>query len=223
VDQGQLFMNPTNGGRVGVGQLPRPSNGIDPPPPGFSSGNANGIGNGNGSMPSNYSSKPITQLGAQTGAPPELGAAPSRPLSRLDEQYFKSLIMQHGSANDGDQGGLLSENGNFGARAGNLYSTSDEKRWFGREQLDTGRQIERNGRDQRQESERVGTGSAVETSAPRAKSRKVCIYFGTARGCRNGDSCPFIHEQSDADKRTPKMRSAPSQQLPYAKRLRVDS
>ncbi|CAM6129267.1 unnamed protein product [Calypogeia fissa] len=204
----QLYTDPTNGGRVALG-LPNSTD----TPPGFGSSTLNA----NGNMPPGFANNnSASQLGAQTGASPQVGATASRPLSRLDEEYFKSLILQHGSANNDDQGRAAADKGSAGARSGNIYNAPEVKRWNGMEQIDAGRP-ERNGRE-RQDND---TGTGAETAAARPKSRKVCIYFGTARGCRNGDNCSFVHEISETSKRPQKMRSAPSQ-VPYAKRLKVD-
>ncbi|CAK9196485.1 unnamed protein product, partial [Sphagnum troendelagicum] len=35
---------------------------------------------------------------------------------------------------------------------------------------------------------------------PRGKSRKACIYFNTAKGCRNGSSCVFIHDSNNVER-----------------------
>lgn len=32
-----------------------------------------------------------------------------------------------------------------------------------------------------------------------APERKICMYFGTARGCRNGATCPFAHVQGGGE------------------------
>jgi hypothetical protein len=47
----------------------------------------------------------------------------------------------------------------------------------------------------------------------KARLTKPCAYFNTARGCRNGANCTFLHDVSAARKELPK----------GAKRLKLDS
>lgn len=45
-------------------------------------------------------------------------------------------------------------------------------------------------------------GEESRSGQSRGKSRKACIYFTTSRGCRNGNSCAFVHESNNAERAT---------------------
>ncbi|CAM6110021.1 unnamed protein product [Calypogeia fissa] len=202
----------TNAGMVALGQLNGLYNNNAQPVFGTSELNLNG------SMPRGCAKHSSSKLGAQVKA--------STPLSRLDEEYFpeyvKGLIVYDGSDNnDSEQSErAASDKGSTGARCGNAYNAPEMKVWNGMEQFNPEiiavQKLQGNGRTW------AGFGVPVEAAAVPLKSRKVCIYFETPQGCHNGNTCAFIHDLSQARKRTQKtFTNYEPTQLHHAKRPRV--
>ncbi|CAM6098331.1 unnamed protein product [Calypogeia fissa] len=209
----QVHKDTTNGGMVALGQLNGLYNNNAQPVFGTSELNVND------NTPRGCAKHSASKLGAQVKA--------STPLSRLDEEYFpeyvKSLIVyDHGrNNNDSDQSErAASDKGSTGARPGHAYNAPEMKVWNGMEQFNPEiiavQERQGNGRTW------AGFGVPVEAAAVPLKSRKVCIYFGTPQGCHNGNNCAFIHDLSQAKKRTQKtFTNCEPTQLHRAKRLRV--
>jgi hypothetical protein len=59
----------------------------------------------------------------------------------------------------------------------------------------------------------AASSGSVQGQYTKARLTKPCAYFNTARGCRNGANCTFLHDVSAARKEQPK----------GAKRLKLDS
>ncbi|TVU16466.1 hypothetical protein EJB05_40032 [Eragrostis curvula] len=98
--------------------------------------------------------------------------------------YYKTLIHQHG----GERQEPLEQHGvQFGA-----YQQSNS--------------IQTNTVD-------VASSGTMQGHYPKPRLTKPCAYFNTARGCRNGANCTFLHDVSAARKEQPK----------GAKRLKLDS
>lgn len=147
------------------------------------------------------------------GQLPALGSG--RPLSQRDEQYYKDLISQHGRKDDDEYwaGTTAMETGNSYAGSGRprtmssdidrrserLEGSESEGRWSGREDMEfAGLSLRQGDMDSR-------------SGQSRGKSRKACIYFSTSKGCRNGHSCAFVHESTNAERaKRPKLEGKES-------------
>ncbi|KAH9547570.1 hypothetical protein CY35_11G040100 [Sphagnum magellanicum] len=132
-----------------------------------------------------------------------------RPLSQHDEKYLKALILQHGrnsSEDDVHRGmngrvqeyNVLSTNGHYRTTSfsGRSERLESAPMWPGKEYIDIANLSLRLGDGHRN----VESISRSRMTQPRGKSRKACIYFNTAKGCRNGSSCVFIHDSNNAER-----------------------
>lgn len=209
---------------------PLPGHGYDRPP-GFGAPplGANGLGQAPQSLGQGYAPpRPLNMqaLPPQSISPP-ISAAQStvsgsgRSVSQRDDQYYKDLISQHGRKNEENVWG-----GVGAVETGNSYPGGGRPRANG---PDRDRKLEKSERTER--SERADSGARWperddmdmsgmpvrqgdgenRSGQSRGKSRKACIYFSTSRGCRNGNSCAFVHESNNGERaKRPKLEGKDS-------------
>lgn len=133
------------------------------------------------------------------GQLPALGSG--RPLSQRDEQYYKDLISQHGRKDDDEYwaGTTAMDTGRPRTMSSDIDRRSERSEGSGREDMEfAGLSLWQGDTDSR-------------SGQSRGKSRKACIYFSTSRGCRNGPSCAFVHESTNAERaKRPKLEGKES-------------
>ncbi|KAG0617346.1 hypothetical protein M758_5G183300 [Ceratodon purpureus] len=207
-----------------------PGHGYDRPPGfGAPSLGANGLGQAPQSLGQGYAPpRPLNMQGLppQSPSPPISAAQPTvsgsgRSISQRDDQYYKDLISQHGRKNEENVWG-----GVGAVDTGNSYPGGGRPRANGPERDRKLDKSERTERPERADSgarwaERddmdiagmpVRQGDADGRSGQsRGKSRKACIYFSTSRGCRNGNTCAFVHETNNGERaKRPKLEGKDS-------------
>lgn len=163
--------------------------------------------------PQGYAPLRPLDMPQQSVSPPISASQPAvsgsgRSVSQRDDQYYKDLISQHGRKNEenawGGVGGVETENSFGRARANGIHRDSRKLEKSDRidrsERADSGARWADRDADMMDMGARPGEESRSGQS--RGKSRKACIYFTTSRGCRNGNSCAFVHESNNAERAT---------------------
>ncbi|XP_078173565.1 zinc finger C-x8-C-x5-C-x3-H type family protein isoform X2 [Carex rostrata] len=110
-----------------------------------------------------------------------------------DASYYLSLIKQHGGDNLGSTNSLIQQHGGE-----NLGSTKSLIKQHGGENLGSTNPdvtaigagagaVQFKGQQHGFSGTREGT---------KSKMKKTCAFYNTARGCRHGDNCSYLHENS---------------------------
>ncbi|KAH9330938.1 hypothetical protein KI387_003046 [Taxus chinensis] len=148
-----------------------------PPPISSSSGIATSQFMPRGATVPITSTGPVVCKGVPTTSP-MLTASPKWTGSQ-NEQYYKSLIQQHGGPNKHDhinQGGVQ-------------YRKDFIQHHGGQQGLERGAQLQPG-----------NVGGLCGVDMNKSKFRKPCLYFNSPKGCRRGASCTFLHELIDRPK-----------------------
>lgn len=108
-----------------------------------------------------------------------------------DASYYLSLIKQHGGDNLGSTNSLIKQHGGE-----NLESTKSLIKQHGGENLgSTNPDVTAIGASAVQfKGQQHGFSGTFEGT--KSKMKKTCAFYNTARGCRHGDSCSYLHENS---------------------------
>lgn len=200
-------------------------------PPGFGAPplGANGLGQTPQSLGQGYAPpRPLNMQAPppQSISPPISAAQPTvsgsgRSISQRDDQYYKDLISQHGRKNEeivwGGVGAVETVNSYPGGGRSRANGPDRDRKLEKSERPDRperpdsgARWAERDDMDMAGMPVRQGDGES-RSGQSRGKSRKACIYFSTSRGCRNGNSCAFVHESNNGERaKRPKLEGKDS-------------